>query len=61
MMLFNVSANSKFFVKEFHIMGIKKIVNGTQSIQRALGLLRLIADHQAKGLRFVDIIERSGL
>lgn len=42
-------------------MGIKSGVDGTQSIQRALSLLRLIAEHQGEGLRFVDILKRSGL
>ncbi|EKM98360.1 IclR family transcriptional regulator [Acidocella sp. MX-AZ02] len=34
---------------------------GTQSLQRALAVLRLVASHSGRGIRLADVVERSGL
>lgn len=35
--------------------------SGTQSLLRALGVLRLVASHSGRGIRLADVVERSGL
>jgi DNA-binding IclR family transcriptional regulator len=34
---------------------------GTQSLERAIELLRIVAGHSGRGVRLVDIVERAGL
>jgi len=36
-------------------------IGGTQSLERAIELLRIVAGHSGRGVRLVDIVERSGL
>jgi DNA-binding IclR family transcriptional regulator len=35
--------------------------NGTQSLDRAIALLRIVAGYSGRGVRLVDVVERSGL